>query len=141
MRSYTDIPEILHHLHPADSMLVSKQILYVHCCAVLFERQQMVMQAETGHKPGSCQGQCGGQGSCWVVKRGRLADTIDTRLTEGLKRLADHNSWTRWQWGPRHPTFYDVDSFRYASWDIINFNRVVHCRCPPQEDFGFWQGK
>lgn len=72
------------------------------------------MQAETGHKLGTCQGECGSQGSCWVLKRGRLVDAIDTRLAEGLKRLAEHNTWAQWQWGSRYPTFYDVDSFRCA---------------------------
>lgn len=74
----------------------------------------MVMEAETGHKPGTCKGGCGGEGCCWVVKKGRLSDTTDIRLAEGLKRLTDHHTWNQWQWGPRHPAFYDVDSFRSA---------------------------
>ena len=72
----------------------------------------MVMQAETGHKPGTCKGGCKGEGCCWVVKKGWLADAPDVRLAEGLKRLTSHNTWNQWQWGPRHPAFYDVDSFR-----------------------------
>ena len=73
----------------------------------------MVMQAD--HRPGNCKGGCGGEGCRWVVKKSWLAGATDVRLAEGLERLTNQNTWNQWQWGPRHPAFYDVDSFRYLA--------------------------
>ena len=83
--------------------------------AAKLAEQEMVIRAETMHMPNMCQGNCDGKGCCWKVHVKQIGNPYDTQLAVGLDRLTQYGTWNQWQWAPRHPAFYDLDSFRCVS--------------------------